>query len=426
VALACLEILKRNAFALFGKEQVAEYAASLTPPLRLAAARDIWPPPVEWLREVLRAVVGLRVSVADRRAVATALADADSRGDARMIVEDLVARLRPRSCEIHLSVDALDRLVALELPAVHDVFPLVRDGLFVETGLDYPPFELAVASDLKPGSFAFMIGSLRTPPIRALSGDECLVNDTSQRLAADGIPSRPALNPATDQPAAIVALAQRDGLGNDRTAWDFREHFMLSLAAALRDHGRCFVDRTSTRSRLHVIEQAYPATAKALAGAGCTDARVTAVLRDLASDGVSIRNMRRIVDLLVEHARSARDDCLLMQRVRGGLSRMIADKYARGTDTVVVYLVDGKIEQIASALTRCPTDAQIEAVLTAVRTEQAFLPPTAQRPAILTTARARPMLRDIVRSEFPRIPVICFEDLPGAVNVQPVARISLT
>lgn len=61
----------------------------------------------------------------------------------------------------------------------------------------------------------------------------------------------------------------------------------------------------------------------------------------------------------------------------------------------------------------------------ALRSEFAHLPPTALRPALLTTAAVRTTLRDIVATEFPRTAVICYEDLPAAVNVQPVARIWL-
>ena len=425
VAQSCLEILKSDTSRLIGQEQVREYAEALTPPVRLAVARDIWPPPASWLGPVLRTLLKLRLSLSDGRGVATVLADAESRADVGDTVEHLVARLRAPACEIELARDTEDCLLALGRTALEGMFTSLREQLFNESGLDYPEFQLRVADDLKPGAFAFRIGALRTIPIHALGRDLCLVNDTAKRLQEEKIPAIPSLNPASAYPAAVVRRSERERLGPDRVSWDAQEHFMLCLAAALREHAEHFVDRSFTRARMEFVATYYPATARALTRLGYTDVRLTPLLRELAGEGISLRNIRRILDLVVEHAPSRRDDRLLMERLRRGLARQITEKHARGTDTVVAYLVDVKIEEIAGALAGSAAEDSREAILSAVRNEIAHLPPTVQRPPLLTTERARPGLRRILAPEFPRLSVIAFDDLNGDANVQPVARIAL-
>jgi len=426
VADTCLEILKCNVSLFLGPEQVAEYAGSLAPPLRLSVAGDIWPPPASWLGPILRAVLRLRLALSDRRAVATVLADAGSGGGVNDVVESLVACLQPPGCEVHMAPDTLDRFLENDVTALQTLFANVREQMFTENGLDCPEFQLRVAEDLAAGTFAFKIGALRTPPLQALRHDLALVNDTAGRLRQSKIAAVPTLNPATGHPAAIVRLEQRERLGDDRTAWDFHEHFALCLAAALREHGRCFVHRTFARSRLEFIGKFFPATAAALSRAGYTDVRLAPLLRELAGEGISIRNIRRIVDLLIEHAPRRGDERLLIARLRSGLAPQITEKHAGGTDTVVVYLVDPAIEQMVCGSMRGPSESDGEAILDAIRKEMAFLPPTALRPSLLTTQRARSALRGVVVREFPRLPVICFDDLVGAINVQPVARIALS
>ncbi|MEO6000552.1 MAG: FHIPEP family type III secretion protein, partial [Chitinophagaceae bacterium] len=124
----------------------------------------------------------------------------------------------------------------------------------------------------------------------------------------------------------------------------------------------------------------------------------------------------------------------LVAFVRAGLKGQISDKYARGTNTLVVYLLDAKIEQILSKWNKEDLDGnglegsmsdEADKIITAIRSEFAYLPPTAMVPAIWTTIEARPVLRRILQYELPRISVIACQEILPDVNIQPVARISL-
>ena len=110
---------------------------------------------------------------------------------------------------------------------------------------------------------------------------------------------------------------------------------------------------------------------------------------------------------------------------------MISAKFARGTTTIVTYLLDPEIE---AALSAKPADDDIsdvpdslpDRVIAATHAEFDHLPPTAQVPMILTTEGLRRPLAAMVRHEFPRLVVLSYGDLPPQQNVQPVARLSFT
>jgi type III secretion protein V len=130
----------------------------------------------------------------------------------------------------------------------------------------------------------------------------------------------------------------------------------------------------------------------------------------------------------------AEDDVAQLTRfVRAGMKRQIGGKYSRGTDTVVVYLMDPAIEEFVSnsaameqgaELNERLAEEQREPILEAVRREVRHLPPRAQVPCILTTGDIRHVLRETMALEFPRISVIAYEEILPSLNVQPVARIS--
>jgi type III secretion protein V len=45
--------------------------------------------------------------------------------------------------------------------------------------------------------------------------------------------------------------------------------------------------------------------------------------------------------------------------------------------------------------------------------------------ALLTTIEARPALRELVYLEFPRVPVLAYQELSPEMSLQPIARVSL-
>jgi hypothetical protein len=105
---------------------------------------------------------------------------------------------------------------------------------------------LAVTEDLAPGTFAFNIGCLRTTPYLALPADVYLVNDTPERITsrqasgsspATSVEARPALNPASGQPGAIVRTQDLKPLTLGSTG-----HFIPTGAvASSRRASKCWI-----------------------------------------------------------------------------------------------------------------------------------------------------------------------------------------
>jgi FHIPEP family len=431
-ALAVLEILKEQPFLLLDVPQVRAYIASLTAPPQASLDGKAWSPDPGALLECLQEMLALRLSLADREAVMDMLVRPSDRAPV-VLAEDLITALVPEAIEVQLSRAYLRELTLAAAPDEGQLFAVLRDGAFAELGLVYSQFHWVVADDLKPHTWRFKIGHLTTLPVVGPRADQLLVNDTPERLQLLNVPAIPDVNPATNQPGSLVEVHHRDKLNAEGLAtWTLPEYLRLSLAAALRSRGALFVHRRSVEAALNEVKKAFPATIDAV-NAHAPIERITRVLRSLAAEQVSIRNLRRILGRLVEY--EAPEDLLdLIGLVRAGMARELGYKLARSTRTVVVYLFDGEIEKLLQAMVagRCDRskenrqDADLDRVAAAIRDELRHLPPTAaQLPILLTTAVVRPKLRALTALEFPRLSVTAYEDLPPDINVQPVARISL-
>jgi type III secretion protein V len=311
-----------------------------------------------------------------------------------------------------------------------DMFPTLRDGLFVQLGLPLPPCHLRLDHSLRARAFAFRVNTVRTIPQIGLSPDEIFVNDDAHRLALLDVQAQPTLNPATLKPAAITSSAHRDKLeAAGFTTWGPFEFLILSLAAAVRQHSHLLMDTDVAAQLMNDLGSAFPAVARLTEGRIESAALVT-LLRDLLLDGVSVRNLRRILELMLRYGDEGDDGrdvdgpgCTTF--VRWGMSDVIAHTAARGTSTIIAYLLAPEIEAAVGSCNAIADDEELcERVLSALRAETSHLPPMADVPVLLTRDALRTPLRSLLRNELPHMRILGYGDIPAGYNVQPVARIS--
>jgi type III secretory pathway component EscV len=408
-----------------GWEKVAELVAltcraavSAQPEILVAATDD----------PVFRALVSLGISAAARNQVADEPAPGGSDGGDP--VERAVAALAATTIDIDVEPAYLRILTTSD--TAEEMFRFVREGLYTELGLSLPPIHLYPDPSLRPAGFAFRINSLRTLPRIGLPPDMILVNDTPERLslAWTDIEPEPTLNPATHQPSALTARKHQESLeASGLTTWNALGFLILCLAAAVRRNAHALMTRDLAASMTGQLAAAFPFLGETTRAHVPPD-MLAPVLRDLLLDGIPVSNLRRILELLLRHETAGPADHFpdRIAFVRSGLADLIASKAARGTGTVVVYLLDPGLEKEIGEYEDTPKPADGERSLperlsAAVRAELSYLPPTAQRPALLTRDELRRPIRRLLRPEFPHMGILAYGDLPADCNVQPVARI---
>jgi type III secretion protein V len=312
------------------------------------------------------------------------------------------------------------------------LFSFAREGLFVELGLPLPPFHLRPDASLRPDGFAFRINNVRVGLRIGLATDTILVNDTADRLALMNVAAEPTRNPATNQPAAIVAREHKELLeAAGLTTWEPFGLLILCFAAAVRRNAHALVTGAVAEAPVEQLGVYFPFLGDATRDHIPPEA-VADVLRDLLADGIPVRNLRRILELLLRYQTldaAERGDVERATFVRTGLADAIAFKTSRGTDTVVVYLLAPELEDAVEAYAgseaaTSPAPSLPDRLSAAFAAEIAHLPPTAQRPGVLTRDALRRPIREVLRHEYPEFPVLGYGDLPVDVNLQPVARIS--
>ena len=443
VGLLSLEIVKARPGVALGDEHALAYLASLSPDGPLSERSDAV--------EALRRVLDLRISIADREAVAKAFEAGP--GELDELVETLVSMLRIDLVELRMPRAYLEQLTTAGREEDEGKFEFLRDGLFVELGLFYPAFRFVPDETLKPCTFASTVNHVRLLPRTGLKADECLINRAPK---AEGGPEFQVLgvtrNPATGRHATVVPLTARNQAeAAGLTTWNDLEFLVLSLSADLRQASACFVHEAGVEDALDRLSWAFPAVVStARSELPTAVATITRCVRALVGERVSVRNLRMLLEELVEvvHADAITIDAVAFAEsptpsdvalsvedwLRLALARQIQHQATRGTNTFVAYLLDPAIEDEVLSEARepgaggaPPTEDRADAILDAVRAELDWLEseyPDALVPDMLTSLGARRPLRQLLDDEFPRLGVFAHEELRD-VNVQPIARISL-
>jgi type III secretion protein V len=162
-------------------------------------------------------------------------------------------------------------------------------------------------------------------------------------------------------------------------------------------------------------------------------AQVNDVLQRLVQEGISIRDLKSILEALSEWGRVEKDATQLTEYVRAAMRRYISFRYAGIRETLFVHMLDPEIEDvIRGAIRRTSTGTYLSLdpniahdILEAIRRELEPLPPTAQKPIIITDAEVRRFVRKMVELEFPELTVLSYQELAPELNIQPVGRITM-
>lgn len=314
---------------------------------------------------------------------------------------------------------------------IEETIPLMREAVFVDLGVKVP--SARVRRNANCGARTVVV-SIDEVPVETFEypTSSVLVAASAQELESFKVEGRATVHPATKQPACWVAVEHAPLLEQaDLRTWNAERYVLLRVATMARQNAREFVDVQTTQSMLDQVEGPYPALVQEVLPKVVGLQELTDILRRLVAEGVSIRNMRLILETLAERGKTTRDPIELTEYVREGMSRYITHKYSGNDGTMSVYLVDRGIEDMVAGSIRVsetgtylalPPEVTRE-ILDAVTAEVGRDLERGRTPVLLTDQRVRRYMKRLVSVEIPDAVVLSFQELDPALQVQPVGRV---
>jgi type III secretion protein V len=335
------------------------------------------------------------------------------------------------SLTVPLMVDVhagLERVFSPEL--LNDELVKIRRALYFDLGIVFPGIQLRYNHRLPPETYSILLAEVPVSQGRLRAG-HVLVRETPENLTALSIPFE------TDRKflpnlATIWASAElKDSLA--RAGIAFMEPTQLlsyHIAFVLKKYAADFIGIQETRALITNLEQRFPELAKELQRV-LPIHKIAEILQRLASEEVSIRNLRAVGEALIEWGQKEKDSVLLTEYVRMALKRHISHKHSSGQNILPAYLlapavedsVRGAIRQ-TSAGSYLALDPQLsKALVASIRKAVGDLSLSMQRPVLLTSMDIRRYVRKMIEQELYELPVISYQELTTEINIQPLARV---
>lgn len=311
--------------------------------------------------------------------------------------------------------------------------PKLRSSLYYDLGVLLPNCYVSGNAPLK--AHQYFIAIKEVPVVYGTIKPDCVyVNDSLENIRVFGLDGEEVRNPADLRPGTWIPAAQRSiaemaGL----KVWEPAEVITLHLSMVMRKYAHEFIGIQEAQGLLDFAARGVPKLVEEVVPKIITIHQFTDVLHRLVQEGISIRDVKTILEALSEWGRIEKDAVMLTEYVRSYMKRYISFRYTGGRDTLFVYLLDPEIEDVVrGAIRRTSTGSFLSLdptishdIMAAIRREIGTPPPHAQKPVILTDMELRRFVRKLVELEFPNLSVLSYQELTPELNIQPIGRIAM-
>ena len=315
---------------------------------------------------------------------------------------------------------------ALSYEALNEQIMSVRRALYHDLGVPFPGINLSLNPALHDGKYRILVnevpvseGALRKGFVFALEDPE--------NLAATGIAYETGKAFLSGHETCWVKEEEKPRLDESGIrSLDNGGVLTYHLSGVLRRYSHEFL------SLFDHMEKEAPELVKEVQRVLPLQ-KITDVLQRLVQEGISVRDLKRITQTLIEWGQKEKDSVLLVEYVRAALSRYISYKFSGGQNIVAAYLLDPSLEEKIRKSVRQTSGgsylamdpATVRSILAVVKRTIGDLAKIPQKPVIIVSVDIRRYFRKMIDKDYYELPVLSFQELSAEINIQPLGRLKL-
>lgn len=309
----------------------------------------------------------------------------------------------------------------------------VRGALYHDLGVPFPSIDLVFRADIPDSSYKIMLDEVPVA-IGYVRQGMLLVRESAETLNTMGISFDVGEQFLPDQQSQWVDESLAVELNSLNLAYmTISQILVYHLSFVLKHHAGEFLGIQECRRVIEEVEKKFPDLVKEVQRLVPLH-KIADILRRLVSEEVSIKNMRLIMESLVEWGQSEKDPITLTEYVRSSLKRFISHKFSCGSNVIPAYIVDPNVEDLVRKGVRQTATGsylalepdQVERLMDSFRVAVGELSVGASnRPVVVVSMDVRRYVRRLIEQEFYELPVLSYQELTDEVTVQPLNRISI-
>jgi len=374
------------------------------------------------------------------RAITSVLAEREATQAQEAAAAALPAPVTPRDQALEaLSIDPVELSIGFGLVPLVDGgtggsllarVGAVRRQVAADLGAVIPP--VRIHDDVALGSHEYVMKVRGNEVARGaiMAGHQLALDpgDAVGQLA--GIPTT---EPAYGLPAVWIpdpARAEAEALGY--TVVDAESVIVTHLTETIRTHVADLLTRQDVRALLDRLKESNAAVVEEVVPDLLSVGEIQRVLQSLLREGVSIRDLGAIVEVVGDRARVTRDPVLLAEYARQALGRAIVMPHVDNEQRLRAISLDPAIEQeISDSIAQTadgeylamePSRAHALVGSLAVQAENAVA--RGGRPVVICSSRVRRHLRRLVEQNLPQLSICAYNEIAPGISVETIGVVS--
>lgn len=308
---------------------------------------------------------------------------------------------------------------------------MFRKQMALDMGFVLPSVRIKDSGQLNPNQYSIL-----------LKGEEVARGDILMdhylalppEGAADDIAGIDTIDPAFHIPAKWISedkKIQAELAGY--TLIDPTSVVITHLSEVAKEHLHELLNRQEVNNLLESLKKTNAAIVDEAIPNIISVGEIQKVLCNLLREGVPIRDMETIVEVLCDYAPQVKDSDLLTEYVRQALKRTISHRFSEAGQMKVLSL-DERIENtIMSAVKKVDSGSYlaleplaIQSIVSASTTEINKIKDLVNIPIVLTSPVVRVYYKKLLDQFYPNVTVVSFSEIDNNVQIQALGNIALS
>ncbi|MBB1327049.1 flagellar biosynthesis protein FlhA [Pseudoalteromonas sp. SR45-1] len=304
----------------------------------------------------------------------------------------------------------------------------VRKKLSQELGFLVPPVHIRDNLELDPNAYRIKLMGVSTGESELKHGDELAINPGQVFGPIKGVETK---DPAFGLDAVWIKPDQKDeaqSLGY--TVVDSATVVATHISQLLTNSAALLLGHEEVQNLLDMLAKSHPRLVEGLVPDVLPLTAIVKVLQNLLNEGVAIRDMRSIVQTLVEYGPRSQDPDVLTAAVRISLRRLIVQDAVGMSSEIPVITLAPELEQMLHQSLQNAGDEgagiepglaeRLQVSLTQAHQNQEM----AGEPSILlTSGMLRTVLSRFVKYTIPGLRVMSYQEVPDERQIKIVSSV---
>lgn len=347
--------------------------------------------------------------------------------------EEAIAKVAPvELMEVQVGFGLISLVEAKEGGALLDRIKGVRRQIANDLGFLAPPIHLRDNLQLRPNEYAVMLKGVELVRGEVLPGHLLAIDPgTAQKHVVKGIPTK---EPAFGLPALWINESQRDQAQiAGYTVVDAGSAIATHLSEIIKRHAQELLGRQEAQVLLDDLAKSHPKLVEEVVPAQLALGALVRILGNLLQEGVPIRDLRTILEVVADYAPSVKDPDQLTEAVRQALARTITHQYAGPDGSLPVINLDPRLDRaLVEQMSNGPAGywslepSMSHRLLTNLKQAAERVAARGQQPVVLCSPALRRHLRRLTARVLQSVPVLALNEVDSMAKIVAAETIRLS